>query len=292
MCPIIGQEALDDAVGEELPVPAYPIGSVDNALRLVCLFRDQPVLKLSEVSALLGVGPSTAHRLLAMLRYHGFVRQDAETRAYLAGPALLDDGSASRMATLRDGARPHLEGLAAELGETVHLCVLRRASIVYIDSVESTKAQRTGSRVGVSLPAHCTSAGKVLLAELPPETLAEVLGGEGLVALTPASIRTLRGLLRELADVRDRGFATDVAESETDVTAVAVALGDLPWLPRGALVTSGPASRLDPSAIEAAVAVMRPVVAAIQRRLDDAVERPLSEGLRRPPRASSRARGA
>ena len=56
--------------------PAYPIASVNNALRLLLLFRGQPRVRLSEASEHLGVAHSTAHRLLAMLAYHGFVRQE------------------------------------------------------------------------------------------------------------------------------------------------------------------------------------------------------------------------
>src|SRR5215475_12021196 len=74
--------------------PAYPIASVDKALRLLMLFREQTTVRLSEASAHLGVAHSTAHRLLAMLAYHGFVRQERDTKAYVAGPALIEVGLA------------------------------------------------------------------------------------------------------------------------------------------------------------------------------------------------------
>ena len=75
--------------------PAYPIASVDHALRLLMLFRDRPRVRLSEASEYLGVAHSTAHRLMAMLAYHGFVRQEPGSRAYLAGPALVEIGLAA-----------------------------------------------------------------------------------------------------------------------------------------------------------------------------------------------------
>ena len=62
--------------GSERTPPAYPITSVDNALKLLLTFRDRPQLALSDASAYLGVAHSTAHRLLAMLAYHDFVRQE------------------------------------------------------------------------------------------------------------------------------------------------------------------------------------------------------------------------
>jgi len=69
-------------------VPSNPIESVDNARKLLLLLGEQPQIRLSEATRYLGVRPSTAHRLLAMLAYRGFVRQDPDSKAYLPGPAL------------------------------------------------------------------------------------------------------------------------------------------------------------------------------------------------------------
>src|ERR1700737_5279003 len=68
--------------------PQYPIESVDKALKLLLLLGEQPEIRLSEATRYLGVASSTAHRLLAMLAYRGFVRQDPVSKAYLPGPAL------------------------------------------------------------------------------------------------------------------------------------------------------------------------------------------------------------
>ena len=97
----------------------------------------------------LGSSRSTAHRLLAMLEYHGFARQDPETRAYGPGAGLAD---------LRSAARPALERLCAEVGETTHVVALRDASVEFLDSAETSQGLRVGSRVGILMPAHCTAA--------------------------------------------------------------------------------------------------------------------------------------
>src|ERR1700753_4130111 len=68
--------------------PQYPIESVDNALKLLLLLGEQPQIRLSEATKYLGVASSTAHRLLAMLAFRGFVRQYPASKAYLPGPAL------------------------------------------------------------------------------------------------------------------------------------------------------------------------------------------------------------
>ena len=186
--------------------PAYPIASVDNALRLLMLFRGQPRVRLSEASEHLGVALSTAHRLMAMLAYHGFAQQDPGTRAYVAGPALVEIGLAAvRQLDIRMVARPVLERLASDLGETVHLAVLEGCSVRYLDAVESPHALRVAARTGSALAATCTASGKALLATLPDGEVAALFPDDAsLVALTAKSITTRSRLLKELRAVRER----------------------------------------------------------------------------------------
>jgi IclR family acetate operon transcriptional repressor len=201
------------------------------------------VVRLSEAAASLDVARSTAHRLLAMLQFHGFVRQDPDTRAYVAGPGLWDFGPAavSEM-EVRTSLRPYLTALSAALGETAHACVLRGTSVVFVDSVESVRMLRAGARIGVSLPAHCTSAGKAMLARMPLEAVALLYPQERLPGLTVGSLTRFSTLADELAVVRSRGWATNVGESESDIAAVAVAVDGLG--PRAALAVSAPRERM------------------------------------------------
>jgi len=69
-------------------------------------------------------------------------------------------------------ARPHLVRLTEKTEETSNLVILAGADVQFIDSIESKKALRVGSRVGVRLAARLTSGGKVLLADLPFEEVA------------------------------------------------------------------------------------------------------------------------
>ena len=152
--------------------PKYQIGSVDNALRLLLLYRERRLIRVTDAAEALGVGRSTAHRLLATLQQHGFVEQDPETRAYRAGSALAEIGLATiREDGLGEHLRPYMVRLRDEVNETIQLVVLRGANCLFIETVESTRPLRTASRVGVVVPAHCLSGGKALLASLPLERL-------------------------------------------------------------------------------------------------------------------------
>ena len=226
--------------------PTYPITSVDNALRLLALFREREKVRLSDAREHLGVAHSTAHRLLAMLAYHGFVRQDKDSRVYLAGPALVEIGLAAvRHMDIRRHARPVLEELAGRYGETALLSVLEADRVRYLDAVESSRALRVAARTGTALAASCTASGKAMLAALPaPELAALFPDGAALPALTGHSITSRGQLEDELAAVRERGFALNREESEDGVASVAVAVLDGRRAPVAALSVSAPISRL------------------------------------------------
>jgi len=235
-------------------VPQYPIESVDNALKLLLLLGERDELRLTEVSEYLGVATSTAHRLLAMLQYRGFVRQDERTRSYRPGNSLTGVAFAILERYDERGAlRPQLEALNAELGETVHLGMLDGATVRFVDAIESPRAVRVASRLGRSMPAHCTSTGKALLAQLPIAALHRLYPDEELDGLTDKSIRRREDLARALRTVRKRGYATSNEESETGVCSVAVAVPVRRGPARVAVNASVPISRMS-AAVERNIA--------------------------------------
>lgn len=105
--------------------------TVDKALSLLNLFSERrAAIGLSELSRLSGFNKATVRRFLIALEKHGFVEQDATSRAYRLGPALL------RLARVREAVspvtsivQPILEGLVAELGETAHFSLYAGGSL-------------------------------------------------------------------------------------------------------------------------------------------------------------------
>ena len=225
--------------------PAYPIESVNNALKLILLFRDHESVKVAEASEVLGVARSTAHRMLQMLQYHAFVRQDPRSKSYVPGPALLDVGLAViRAMDIRGMARPFLEQLASEFDETVHLIVPEQPDVRFVDCVESTRAVRVSSRVGMTLPAHVTSVGKSILATMTDDEVKRLYPDAKLNAQTSHSLKTRAALLKELAAIRKAGYATSREESEDDVGSVGVALRGSSGEVVGAISVAAPISRM------------------------------------------------
>ena len=154
--------------------PTYLLESVDNALKLLQMLRDVGALRLKDAAAELDIAPSTAHRLFAMLVYRGFAVQD-EKRLYHPGPAM-GAGPAQRGWTreFTDRCRPHMEALAT---------LTRRnrqpgdpgghPGAVPVDGRIDGDAAG-GRSPGAGAAAELTSGGRILLAELPDETLEQL----------------------------------------------------------------------------------------------------------------------
>ena len=226
--------------------PKYPIDSVDNALQLLTLFLHHDRIRVKDAAEQLGVAAGTAHRLLTMLQYRGYVSQDPVTKIYLPGSMLLSIGlqAANRM-ELRKVARPFLERLNGELDETIQLATLHHQDVFFVDAVESTKVLKVGSRAGTLRPAHCTSVGKALLAELSREQVIELYPDDRLPKATTASISRRGRLLRELDEVRARGYAVNLGELEDGIGSVAAPVRDRRGRAVAALGAGAPMSRLD-----------------------------------------------
>ena len=255
-------------------VPQYPIESIDNALKVLLLFSERSEVRLSEVAAYLGVASSTAHRVLAMLQYRGFVRQNEQTKAYESGPALMTVAfTMLNRLDVRRALRPYLERLNTELQETVHLGLLDGASVRFVDAIESPKAVRVASRLGRSMPASCTSSGKAMLAGLSTEELHTVYPEQRIEGLTEHSLRTRDELELELQLVRERRFAVNTEESEHDVSSVAVAFPARPSTGRISFNAAVPTSRMSEQQQRHIAEVLRAVVADAARLLPGGLPR-------------------
>jgi IclR family acetate operon transcriptional repressor len=223
----------------ENSAPPYPVQSVDYALQLLLILKRDGVLRVSDAAAELGVARSTAHRLISMLRFRGFVEQ-ARDRTYRAGSAFADlGGGPSSAAALLGIARPHLVRLTEKAGETSNLMIRLGSDVQFIDSIESKKALRVGSRVGVRLAARLTSGGKVLLADLSFEEVA-LLHPE--LADDAAGLSALK---RMLSVVRRQGFGANFQESERGVVALGMAVRGVTGTAIAAVTVSAPTVRFN-----------------------------------------------
>lgn len=247
--------------------PRYPLGSVDNVLRLLMLFRGGRPVRVVDASAALGVARSTAHRLLATLAHRGFVRQDPTTRAYLVGDTLVTLGrSVARDTLLEQIALPELTALVERVRETAHIGVLRGGDVHFILCVESPETLRTGSHVGTVFPAYATASGKAMLAELGEEQLRKLYSEHSIAPLRRNTVHSWSELRSALAEVRRRGYATNFEESESGVNGIGVAIAEGGHL-FGSIIVTGPSSRFRREQMAACARECRRVAERIAARL-------------------------
>ncbi len=224
-------------------LPQYAIESVNNALRLLLLFRDRDVLRVTDASIELGVARSTAHRLLVTLAFQGFVQQERNSRSYRAGPALMElSASPAGLREIREAAHPWMARLSADLNETVNLLILEGTGVRFIDGVECARPVRVTARTGILLPANATAGGKVLLASLTRQEV-HYLTSEHLSRMTEATIMNPQEFREELDDVERLGYAINRGESMDGLHAAAVCIFNGRGHAVASLAVSVPADR-------------------------------------------------
>lgn len=196
--------------------------SVSKALEILHLLRAHGPLRLSDIASEIGVGSSTAHRLVSTLRDQRFVRQERDGKRYELGSAMLFSSTVSALEHCVAVSADVMRELQETTGETIHLTVLRGGRCLFAASVESARSVSVTSRVGQGPPAHTAAGGKILLAALDPERLTEVYLTAPLPVVTPDSITDITELTTELEVAREFGFARNLGESEADMYALAV----------------------------------------------------------------------
>ena len=211
-------------------------------------------ISIRELSTKIKLPKGTTHRLLSSLSYFGYVRQDPKTRNYFLGFKLVELGNLLlSQLDLRKEAEPFLRDLAERAKETVHMVLLDRNEIVYIDKVETdqhTGGLRMASRVGLRNPAHSCAVGKVLLADLSEEGLNNFIKEKDLFKRTENTITDPIQLKEHLKLVRKQGFAIDDEENEKGIRCVAAPIYNEVSRAVAAISISGPAFRITKKIIQ------------------------------------------
>jgi DNA-binding IclR family transcriptional regulator len=225
----------------------YRLQSLDRALSILDLLSGSEVpLSLAEICRRTNLHKSTVHRALVVLE-RGMLLERTPENSFRLGLKLFDLGNcAVRQMDLRARIRPFTRRLSAQLGETVHLGVLQKTSVVYLDKTGSGNRVCTGSKTGSSNPAHCTSLGKAMLAWLPQDALNDLIEQMTFVRLTDKTICSREELLESLRRIRRRGYSIDDQEVETGVRCIGAPIFDDSGAPMAALSVSCVSSRIQP----------------------------------------------
>ncbi len=211
-------------------------------------------ISIRELSSTIGLPKGTTHRLLSSLIYFGYVRQDPKTRDYFLGLKFVELGQTLlSQLDLRKEAEPFLRDLAERTKETIHLVILDRNEIVYIDKVETDRnpsGLKMASRIGLRNPAHSSAVGKMILANFSEEELQRFLKEESLMRRTENTITDPIQLREHLKSIRKQGYAVDDEENEKGIRCVAAPIYNETGKTVAAISITAPAFRVTKKAIQ------------------------------------------
>jgi DNA-binding IclR family transcriptional regulator len=205
-----------------------------------------PTLSLSQLTERTGLPKSTVHRMadqLVELRW-----LERTSTGYRLGMRFFEVGGlvASR-GHLRERALPFLQDLQAASHHAVHLGILEGNDVVILEKLYGHGAPNLPTRVGGRMPAHCTAAGKALLAFAPEKVVDEVMAA-GLVRRTGRTVVVPELFRQELATIRTAHWALETEENVPGTRCVAAPI-------RGsgraiaAVSVSGPVHKVDVSRV-------------------------------------------
>ncbi len=242
--------------------------SLEKALRLLDLFSlEHPALTLAQLTEASGLPRATTHRLLSTLRDLGYLQYDPTARVFRLGYKLLERGFlVSEQIELRPVARPHMERLRDQTGETVSLQVVDGDEGIYVEKLEPLAGFRLWTRVGMRRPLHAGCSMKVLLAHLPSDRIERVIR-RGLTALTPLTLTDAGRLKRDLLSIRTKGYSVTFGESHPGVHGVAAPVRDHTGGVVASISILGPAARIPRERIPDLVARVTRAAREISRDL-------------------------
>ncbi|MDR1422464.1 MAG: IclR family transcriptional regulator [Coriobacteriales bacterium] len=221
----------------------------------------------TEIATAIQLHKSTVHRLLSTLCNRGYVERTGEGR-YHIGVKLVEIASNHiDNLELQTEARPLLNELREALGLVVHLGILDHTEVVYVEKMDISRNLRLYTQIGMRVPAHCSSLGKCLLANLSGDDIDYLLPKQKLERYTPNTITSVQELKAHLREVRLRGWAIDNGEYIVENRCISAPIFDYRGEVIAAVSASGPESLLTEERIPTVVARVKETATQISRRL-------------------------
>jgi DNA-binding IclR family transcriptional regulator len=212
------------------------LSSVAAAARILREFdKHSTQLGVSQLARRVGIGKSSAHRIIWTLVEEGLLEKVEETGLFRHTTQMRSLGASAETAQrLHEAATMPLDLLRTHTTGTLHIAILDGHDVLYLERREGPGAIKVFRAIGARIAAHGTSSGKVLLAFLPQEQQKRLVDGMRLTPRTARTITTPAAFMEELERVRRQGFAENRGESEIGMASIAAPVRD----PLGRVVAS------------------------------------------------------
>ncbi|WP_170773516.1 IclR family transcriptional regulator [Ruegeria lacuscaerulensis] len=196
------------------------IGKACDVLEQVAAFA-RPV-RFAELLESSDFPKATLYRFLQSLTNQGMLSYDPDRQTYAPGLRLVRLAHAAwTQSSLAPIARPFLDALSRETGETVHLAQLDSGQVLYVDKRNATQPVEMYSQAGKVGPAYCTGVGKAMMAYLDADALDKALSQQSFHRFTDKTLASEQLLRADLDVIRARGYAVDDEEHEPGIICVA-----------------------------------------------------------------------
>lgn len=236
----------------EIEVPEHiKVKSLYKAVQLLFYFTEEDrELGITELAEKSGLLKSSIYNMLSTYEECGLVKRNPDTNKYYLGVRVLElSNQFYRNNDVRHVVKPHMREIADRVGETVYLAVVSSTEVIYLDGAFPSSSTGGRNMTGLKAPLYCTGIGKAMLA-YGQESLADEVIAEGMFPFTQNTITDGDALKRELAMIRERGYAIDNMEHEYGIKCVAVPIRSSENRVVAAYSISGPSPRFDKARIE------------------------------------------
>lgn len=222
-----------------------PYSSTERILDILLTFGEtENTLSAQDIGRRFGLSRSSAYRYLQMLKQRGLIEEAVAAGHYGIGPKLLRlIEQAHERRDLVTVARPYMEALAKRSGESVLLTRRVGHRVAVLAAIDSPQVIRVAMSAARDLPLTVGSFSKVHLAWLGDSDREAVLSESFATDSSDPAVRTQR-LKRDLAKIREAGFATSEGEVETGMCSLSVPIVDRSGQLLAALTVAGPSFRL------------------------------------------------
>jgi IclR family transcriptional regulator, acetate operon repressor len=178
-----------------------------------CVVANRVPMSVTNIAAQLALPAPTVHRMATQLVARGYLKRPLGSKSFVPGRRLIALGV--EIVTCAFGAdRCHamLVSLARRFNEHCHIGIVVDDEVIYVDSARVSRGHGLQFEAGDSAPIYCTSIGKLHLAQLDDDELAELLANLHTTRFTPTTICSPKAIAAEAVRVRKRGWASSNAE--------------------------------------------------------------------------------